>query len=114
MEAIRSELDVERSPVTPSAPPFWLPPSTTLLSAVEFRRPSASKQWIARSLWSASSLRTWMQLSARLGGWSTRDPEGHGTVVLERGGKRLGLTVLPDPGAAARGSVALLTEWPAR
>jgi hypothetical protein len=111
-EAIRSTIDVRRPVHRPTAPPLWLPPTTELTSEVETLEPDASRQWLARSTWTATAAQTWLRLSARMQGWSVAEvaPE---SLQLQKGAERLRVDVIPTDGSRERGSTTVITQWSA-
>jgi hypothetical protein len=109
LEAISSELDTRRAPRPRASPPIWLPPASVITSDVEFLQP-ASRQWIARTAWSASSVASWLRLSARILGWEVEASSAPFAVQLKRQHQRLGVVLLPHSKDAS-GSIVVLTRW---
>jgi hypothetical protein len=111
LEAISSELDARRVPRRPLPAPLWLPPSTVITTAIEMKTPSPSRQWVARSPWSARGLTGWLRVAARLAGWSEVPSGMPSQLLLQRADEQVGIAVLPGKGGGDRGSVAVLTSW---
>jgi hypothetical protein len=104
-EAVLSTLDPRQPRRDPPRAPLWLPPGTRVTGQVEALDAAPSRQWIARSTWSTSGLRRWLDLAMRGQGW-----EGEGLELRSRGSERLHVVVLPAP-PGAKGSVAVITTW---
>jgi hypothetical protein len=81
-----------------------------ITSAIEFREPTLSQQWIARSPWSVGSAVRWLSLSARWYGWQLDPSSSSRALQLRREHDRLGVVVLAQD-RGATGSIAVLTRW---